>query len=248
MSTSPPDVNPSDSDPQMPSTDPAPHKMSAKKRRGIVLAAVLVVLVGPIAYVKWNAVRAESTTRSARAVLAADGIAVIDTIAEPDDTASPFQSWDSSKLVRIQSHTSPITDAELPKIAVISQDINLVLSSCPVTNDGLSALAGKNNIRCLSLAKTGVNDDGLKHLRGMNLQSLDLTATKITDSGLATLGECDFPRLKEIALEHTSITDAGLMHLANFKNLEWVSTAGTKVTKHGRDHLKAKLPEATILP
>ncbi len=88
----------------------------------------------------------------------------------------------------------------------------------------------------------------MKHLRGMNLQSLDLSSTKITDEGLATLGECDFPRLKEIALEHTSITDAGLMHLANFKNLEWVSTAGTKVTKDGIRHLKAKLPEATILP
>jgi hypothetical protein len=248
MSTSPPDVNPSDPDPEIPSTAPVPHRLGSKKRRGIVLAAVLVVLVGPIAYVKWNAARAESTTRSARVTLAADGIDVIDTVAEPDDTASPFQSWNSLTVVRIQSNGKPITDAELPKIAVISQDINLVLSSCPITNDGLSSLAGKSNVRCLSLAKTAVNDDGMKHLRGMNLQSLDLSATKVTDAGLATLGECDFPRLKEIALEHTSITDAGLMQLANFKTLEWVSTKGTKVTKDGIRHFKARRPDASILP
>jgi hypothetical protein len=180
--------------------------------------------------------------------LAADGIAVIETNAEPDDTASPFQAWDNKPtIVRIQSARSRITDADLPKIAVISQDINLVLSSCPITNDGLSSLAGKNNLRCLSLAKTSVTDDGMKHLQGMNLQQLDLSATKITDAGLATLGEFDFPHLKEIALEHTGITDAGLMHLASFKHLEWVSTAGTKVTEDGRRHLKTKLPEATIL-
>jgi hypothetical protein len=245
MSTSPPDVNPIAPKPEVPSA--APGKRNAKRRRIIILAAVLVGLVGTGAYFKWSAVRAESNTQSARAALAADGIAVIETNAEPDDTASPFQNWDKPTIVRIQSSSKPITDAQLPKIAVISQDINLVLSSCPVTNDGLSSLAGKNNVRCLSLAKTAINDDGMKHLQGMNLQSLDLSATKITDSGLATLGEFDFPRLKEIALEHTGITDTGLMHLANFKNLEWVSTAGTKVTKEGIRHLKAKLPEATIL-
>jgi hypothetical protein len=81
----------------------------------------------------------------------------------------------------------------------------------------------------------------------MNLQTLDLSSTKITDEGLATLGELEFPRLKEIALERTNVTNDGLMHLANFKNLEWISIAGTKVTKEGIRHLKAKLPEATVL-
>ena len=37
------------------------------------------------------------------------------------------------------------------------------------------------------------------------------------------------------------------MHLARFKNLEWLSIAGTKATKDGIRHLKAKLPQATVL-
>ncbi len=158
---------------------------------------VLVCLIGTAGYFKWRAVRDESNTRAARAVLAADGIAVIDSGEEPDDTASPFQGWVPTRIVRVQSSSNHITDAELSKIVGISQDLNLVLSSCPITNDGLSHLEGRHNIRCLALAKTAVTDDGLKHLRGMNLQSLDLSSTKITDAGLATLGEFDFPRLKE---------------------------------------------------
>jgi hypothetical protein len=247
MSTIPPvpDTNPSAPEFDVPPASPV--KSGAKRRRFILLAAVLIGLVGTGVYFKLTAVLAESNTRSARAALAADGIAVIETNGDPDETASPFQSWEPPTVVRIQSAASKITDAELPKIAGISQDINLVLSSCPVTNDGLLRIAGKSNVRCLTLAKTAVNDDGMQHLQGMNLQSLDLSATKITDAGLATLGEFEFPRLKEVALEHTGITDAGLLHLAKFKNLEWVSAAGTKVTENGRRHLKAKIPNVTIL-
>jgi hypothetical protein len=43
------------------------------------------------------------------------------------------------------------------------------------------------------------------------------------------------------------VTNEGVLHLANFKNLEWISIAGTKVTKEGVRHLKAQLPEATVL-
>jgi hypothetical protein len=211
------------------------------------MGALLLCLIGTGGYFKWKAVRDETNTRTARAVLAADGIAVIDTAAEPDDTESPFQSWNSAKIVRVQSGSNHITNAELPKIANISQDLNLVLSFCPITNEGLSSIEGKHNIRCLALTQTGFTDDGIKYLRGMDLQSLDLSSTKITDAGLAELGEFNFPRLKELALERTPVTDAGLMHLASFKGLEWVSISGTKVTKDGIRHLKAKLPGATLL-
>jgi hypothetical protein len=245
MSTIPPDVDPGT--PDLGATPIAPRPMSAKRRRLIVLAAVLFCLVGTGAYFRWTAVRAESSTRTARAELAADGIAVIETNGQPDDAPSPFQSWHASTIVRIQSNSNRITDAEIPKIAVISQDLNLILTSCPITNDGLSHLAGRSNVRFLSLAQTAIDDGGIDHLRGMDLQSLDLSATKITDAGLARLGEFEFPHLKEIVLEKTGITNAGLMHLANFKSLEWISTAGSKVTKDGIRHLQAKLPEATIL-
>jgi internalin A len=102
-------------------------------------------------------------------------------------------------------------------------------------------------VRFLTLDRTAVTDEGIKHLRGMNLQSLDLSSTRITDAGLTELGQFDFPRLKTIALENTKVTNTGLLKLANFKALEWVSVTGTKVTRDGIRHFKAKLPEATVL-
>jgi hypothetical protein len=213
----------------------------------IILAAALLCLIGTGAYFKWRAARDAENTRTARAALAADGIAVIDTVAEPDETASPLQNWGPGTLVRVQANGGRITDAKLPKITAISEDINLILSYCPITNEGLSTLEGRHNIRCLALNGTAVNDEGIKHLRGMNLQLLDLSSTKITNAGLETLGELDFPRLNQLSLDHTPITDAGLMHLARFKNIEWLSIIGTKATKDGIRHLKAKLPQATVL-
>jgi hypothetical protein len=250
MSAIPPNTEPGAASAPDATAVPAPavsNRTRSKRRRVILLAAVLICLIGTGAYYKWSAVRAETNTQAIRAVLSADGIAVIDTSSEPDDTPSPFQGWTKPKMVRVQSNNNKITDAEMTKIAAISQDLNLVLSSCPITNTGLSQLEGKYNVRCLVLTKTAITDEGIKYLRGMNLQTLDLSSTKITDKGLAALGELEFPRLKEIALERTRVTNDGLMHLASFKNLEWISIAGTKVTKEGIRHLKAKLPEATVL-
>jgi Leucine Rich repeat len=246
MSSTPSDLDPRDT----PAEDPAcvtARPVRPKRRRLLFLGGALVCLIGAAAYLKWSAVRDARNTQSARAALAAAGISVIETSAEPDDSASPFQSLTPPKVVRIQSSTNQITDDELTEIAGIRQDLNLVLSSCPITNQGLAVLAGKPNVRFLDLAKTAVTDEGLKNLRGMNLQSLNLSSTRVTDAGLATLGDFDFPNLKEITLEHTRVTDAGLMHLMNFKALELVSIVGTKVTKDGIRHLKDKLPEAHFL-
>jgi hypothetical protein len=44
-----------------------------------------------------------------------------------------------------------------------------------------------------------------------------------------------------------NVTDEGISHLAHFKSLEFLSIAGTKVTKAGIKHLQAKIPECTIL-
>ena len=217
------------------------------KGRLLLMAVVLLCLVGPGVYLKWRSARDHRNTEKARAILEADGLAVIESRMEPDDNPSPFQSWSPAKMVRIQPAGFAITDDEMPKIAGISDDLNLVLSACPITNTGLASLEGRSNVRFLTLDRTAVTDEGIKHLRGMNLQALDLSSTRITDVGLAELGQFDFPRLKTIALENTKVTNAGLLKLANFKALEWVSVTGTKVTRDGIRHFKAKLPEATVL-
>jgi hypothetical protein len=246
MSTSPTAADMGDRTPSG-ALPPVRSGTSARTKRVIILVVALAGLLGTGAYLKWRVGRDVENTRAARKELEAEGISVIETVAEPDDSASPLQSWGPGTVVRVQASGGKITDAKLSKIATISQDLNLILSYGPITNDGLSVLEGRQNIRGLALNGTAVNDKGIKYLHGMNLQTLDLSSTKITDAGLAALGELDFPALNSLSLDHTGITNAGLMHLARFKNIEWLSIIGTKATKDGVRHLKAKLPQASVL-
>jgi hypothetical protein len=74
----------------------------------------------------------------------------------------------------------------------------------------------------VSLLKTRVTDDGLKHLAGLkSLQGLILADTKVTD--------------------------AGLKHLAGLKSLQDLYLASTKVTAKGVVELKKPLPKLKIV-
>jgi len=68
------------------------------------------------------------------------------------------------------------------------------------------------------------------------LVSMDLSATQVTDSGLAVLREAG--RLRQLRLAETAVTDAGLEHLAGLVELESLNLYGTKVTKAGVEKLK----------
>lgn len=65
---------------------------------------------------------------------------------------------------------------------------------------------------------------------------LDLHSTKISDAGLAQLGQ--FKNLARLRLENTAITDAGLARLQNLSRLEYLNLYGTKVTDVGLQELR----------
>jgi hypothetical protein len=55
-----------------------------------------------------------------------------------------------------------------------------------------------------------------------------------------------FPHLGEVSLRGTSITDAGLKHLAQFKTLKGVVLEGTKTTREGVAEFQRALPECRV--
>jgi hypothetical protein len=221
-------------------------KVKRRHRRLASLCAAFVGLIAVAAYLYWSMVHDQQTTTRIEKTLTQDGIQVMYSKSEPSQgDLSPFHSLAST--VRICAIAGNITDAHLQIIRDINQDLSLMLNNCPVTDSGMALLEGKQNVRWLELRKTKVTDEGLKHLRGMDLEELDLSTTHIGDAGLAALGELDFPGLKTLALEHLNVTDEGISHLAHFKSLEFLSIAGTKVTKEGIKHLRSKIPSCTIL-
>jgi len=216
-------------------------------KRLATLAGSFLLLIALCGYFYWAMVHDQNTTARIQKELKEDGVQVMFSQAEPKDASfSPFQSL--TPTVKIVAPAGNITNELLVRIRDINQDMDLMLNNCPITDDGLASLEGKHNLRWLELRKTKITDEGLKHLRGTDLELLDLSTTKIGDAGLANLGDLDLPNLKTLALEQlTNVTDEGISHLARFKSLEFLSVAGTKVTPNGMRHLKNKLPELTIL-
>ena len=97
----------------------------------------------------------------------------------------------------------------------------LDLSNKSVANADLVAIAKHMQLRALYLAKTGVGDEGLAHLRPLT-------------------------NLRIISLANTQVTDAGLKHLAAVRSLRQIFLYPTKVTDAGVAELKAALPGVQV--
>ncbi len=217
------------------------------RKRLVTLGGSLLALIAIGGYGYWSTVHDQQTTAAIEKELKAEGVQVLFSRSQPKNAGfSPFQSL--SPTVRVMAPAGNVTDSLLLRIRDINQDLVLVLNNCPITDKGLASLEGKHNVRWLELRKTKITDEGIKHLRGTDLEDLDLSTTKISDAGLANLGEIDFPNLSSLTLEGLkNVSDEGISHLARFKSLEFLSVVGTKVTHTGVRHLKAKLPSVTIL-
>jgi Leucine Rich repeat len=240
--------DPNLSDPIAPQPPPPKATGNSGRKRLATLCGAFLLLIGLIGYLYWSMVHDEHTTAEIQKELKAEGVDMVFSQAEPKESASfsPFQSL--TPTVRIVAPHGNVTDATLQRIRQINLDMGLMLNNCPVTDEGLAALEGKQNLRWLELRKTKITDEGLKHLRGTDLELLDLTSTNIDDAGLANLAELDLPNLKTLVLEGLPhVTDQGIAHLSGFKKLEFLTIGGTKVTTPGKKHLKAKIPEITIL-
>ncbi len=215
------------------------------KRLG-TLGGAFLGLIAIAAYFYWSMVHDQAVSAQIQKELSENGVQVLFSQNEPRDAGfSPFQSL--TPTVRVVAGAHNVTDDLMLRIRQINQDLSLTLNDCPITDTGLATLERKHNVRWLELRKTLITDEGLKHLRGTDLELLDISTNKIDDDGLAALGELDLPHLRVLSIENLQVSDEGILHLARFKALEFLSVAGTKVTPNGKRHLKGKLPEVTIL-
>ncbi len=140
------------------------------------------------------------------------------------------------------------TDDDLALIGLVPSVESVVLTSTPITSDGLRHLRGLSRLRVLSLWKTAIDDRGLAHLAGhTGLENLVLDNTGIGDAGLVHLR--DLTELEEwLGLCHTKVTDAGLPNLARLRKLRSLNLIGTQATKAGMRELQKSLPNTDISP
>ncbi len=82
-----------------------------------------------------------------------------------------------------------------------------------------------------------IQNKDLKPLKKLpKVVELDLSGTSITDEALAYLKGT--PYLQRLHLENTKISDKGLKHLSHLKHLEYLNLYGTNVSDRGLRHLE----------
>jgi Leucine-rich repeat (LRR) protein len=119
-----------------------------------------------------------------------------------------------------------ITNAGLEAVGSLTALEELDLTGAGVDDAGLKRLNQK--FRRLILDKTNVTDAGLMHLDVTRLEVLSLPNLKLSDTFVARLG--DAPELRQLNLENTGVTDAGLECLAKLNRLQILNLSGTKLS------------------
>jgi hypothetical protein len=108
----------------------------------------------------------------------------------------------------------------------------VLLASTAISDQGLSHLRGLQ-VEELDLFRTSVSNEGMAHLAGLPLRRLTLTGTAIDDDGLAKLA--DLP-LVHLRLANTTVGDAGLEHLSRMRLMR-LDLARTRLTDDGLEAL-----------
>jgi len=139
----------------------------------------------------------------------------------------------------------PLTDAGLAHLAGLRSLRELSLRDSRITENGLASLGRLGNLQRLDLGETAVTGAYFHLLAPLPLEELSLDRTEISDDVLRHLA--GMTTLRKLNLNYTSISDAGLVHLRNLKNLKWLHLGGTKVTREGVERLDAALPGYPIV-
>lgn len=128
-------------------------------------------------------------------------------------------------------------------------DGELVLTLTGWDRKDYSVLRSRPSAVILQMANPDVTDQTLIELEGMKgLRELDLNHTKITDAGLKLIRE-QFPRLESLKISGTLVTDPGINdHLASMDSLKRLDVRNTAVTRDAVKAWKGAKPGRQALP
>jgi hypothetical protein len=135
-------------------------------------------------------------------------------------------------IAAVELQRTEVDEGDLTALAGMKNLQLLDLSHNPTVSDAsVAVLSGLKNLRYLDLTNTKVTGTGLKDRADMvNLYQLTLNDCPMTDDTLAAIPR--FPKLEELLLGRTRVTDKGLMTLVGWHSLRRV-TRTALTTKAG---------------
>jgi mono/diheme cytochrome c family protein len=99
-----------------------------------------------------------------------------------------------------------------PKLALLTNAVELDLGGVKVTDEQLANVAALSNLTVLSLAQTPAGDAALDHLAKLEkLTTLNLYGTRITDAGVAKLAQ--LKQLRQLYVSGTGVTASAVAAL-----------------------------------
>jgi hypothetical protein len=158
-------------------------------------------------------------------------------------------------LTTLVLQRTAITDAGLPSLRGLTRLETLSLVNTAVGPDGLAHLRPLARLRHLGLAGTRITDAGLVHLKSFkNLESLSLSATAIGNVGLKVFREdlaaanpSGLTALQTLRLSFCpAVTDVGLEHLHDLRQLRSLSLRGTGVSPKAAAALENTVPGCDV--
>ena len=143
-----------------------------------------------------------------------------------------------NELPGLQSlYLMKVDDEDLVEIGKLSKLTRLTISASPNLSDqGLASLSTLN-VRTLRITDSRITDDGIQHLTNIkSLHELDLESKHITDLGIKNLSGMD--TLTQLDLDGDNITDQGLEHLSAMTSLKDLELESERITDQGLEYLK----------
>jgi len=121
----------------------------------------------------------------------------------------------------------------------------LRLGFTDIANDDLAALAPLNRLTFVSLRNTKIHPGELEGLSGLSIERLSLATTGLDDEGLRSLAK--IRTLQDLDVAGTKVSDAGLKHLKSLPNLKSLVLSRTLVTEEGYESIQRSLPTCIVV-
>ncbi len=155
-----------------------------------------------------------------------------------DDLLAQLASQPGIKTLLL--HGTQATDGGLKHIGkMASLEAIYFWDATSITDAGVAHLAGLKNLKKIHISRSQITDESLVLLSSLPMiEELSLQEGHFSDKGFLRLKGQN--TLKQLATGRGTfeVTDAGLIHFKEFKNLVLVDLQNSKVTAQGLEHLK----------
>lgn len=124
----------------------------------------------------------------------------------------------------------------------------LYMSDANVNDASMQVLGPLNNLETLVLSGTNVTNNFMSTLSANypNILILNIGGTAINDAGLAYLQGNGY--MENLILSRGNFTDASIPVIMSMGGLKLISVEFTQISAQGREQLRARFPNATIIP